>query len=128
MPPPFPFLFATVLSIEPGIKHVLGPLTSDLFLTCTWRIFCFYTGHADYNVTHNIMIYFSEKRPITWNGGFFHVVANPHPCWPLAQSQLPRFKSPPQPNTHPFFPLFLSTQALLYMQTTLACPNCLALC
>ncbi len=52
-----------------------------------------------------------------------YVVANPHPCWLLAQSQLSHLKSPPQPNTRPFFPLFLPTQALLYMQTILACPN-----
>jgi hypothetical protein len=45
------------------------------------------------------------KNPLTWNGSSLYVVVNPHPCRPLAQSQLPHLKSPyPAPVPTLFFP------------------------
>jgi hypothetical protein len=45
-----PELFATILSVEPRINACSVP---PYFLTCTGRLFYFYTRHTDY-VTHNI--------------------------------------------------------------------------
>jgi hypothetical protein len=55
------------------------------------------------------MLNFNSKRPLTWNGGFLYVVANPLPCWSLVQSQLPHVKNPPGPTPSPFSPLPANT-------------------
>jgi hypothetical protein len=100
-------MFETVLSTEPRKTHV--PFLHCLFVTCTEGIFFLFIldPHITYyNITCNIMIYLSKKRPLTWNGGSSYLVTNHHPCWSLAQSQLPHFKIPPCPQ-HPssFSPL-----------------------
>jgi hypothetical protein len=68
-------------------------------------------------------IYLNRKGPLTWNGSFKYVVVNPHPCWFLAQSQLPHLRFLPGHNARPLCPLFPPIQAILSIQMTLTCLN-----
>jgi hypothetical protein len=117
-----PELFPTILSVEPRINACSVP---PYFLTCTGRLFSFCTGQTDYNVTHNIMIYLTRKYPLLGMA-----VSRSYLRIPILAGLLPRVNCPilralPGRNTNPLFPLFPPTQAILYIQTTLTCPNLL---
>ncbi len=94
-------VFATVLSIELSINACFIHPTCGLFLTCTEGIFFFFYWthilHTYHNITCNIIDDLNKKSPLTWNGSSLYVVAKPHSCWSLAQSQQPPYKIPPAP-------------------------------
>ncbi len=99
------------------------PFLHCLFVTCTEGIFFLFIldPHITYyNITCNIMIYLSKKRPLNWNGGSSYLVKNHHPCCCLARSQLPILRSLPVPNIRSLFPLF-PPKATLYIHTTFTC-------
>ncbi len=65
------------------------------------------------------MIYFSKKRPLTWNGGFLYIMANPLLAGLLPRVNCPIFKSPSWPNPHPLFPsLPANTSIAIYTYST----------
>ncbi len=69
-------------------------------------LFILDTHVTTYNIACNIIRFLCKKRPLTWNGCSAYVVVNPHPCWSLAQCQLPHFKIPPAPTLVPSSPSF----------------------
>ncbi len=92
----------------------------------TQKKFIIHTGHTCY-ISYCYVQYhglYKQENPLlgivalwTW--------LRIHPCWSLAQSQLPHFKTLPL-NTRPI-PPFQANTATLYIQMTLSCPNLLLL-
>ncbi len=57
------------------------------------------------------------KKPLTEDVGSFYIAANLHPCWTLAQSQLPYLRPSPLFLVALPFPLPTSRQHDIYLHT-----------
>ncbi len=95
-------------------RMFLLSLSRGLFLACTQKIY-FTTWTACVNGYCMCFLEFlTDYNSLTWNGGSLYLVANPHPCWPHAQSELP-ILGPFFSLRHPPFPAF-SPSSPQYMQ------------
>jgi hypothetical protein len=94
--------------------------THGLFLTCTESLF--FIKHTKIYAMRCVGYVFNyekkEEKSLTWTGGPLIMVANPHPSWSLARSQLPLAPPPlPHPSSH-----FPANKTFIFIQTTLTCP------
>ncbi len=88
--------------------------TRGLFLTSTESLFLPST-HIHLITTSRAHIIYKKRYTLTWNGSPFFKLANPHPTWLFARSQLP-FKPLALHCPHARFP---AKRTFIYTQTTL---------
>jgi hypothetical protein len=112
--------------------HILIPNAWFFFNLHRWN-FVFYRIHTYimYYDIQGMQEFIVWNFPI-WNVGSLSMVANPHPCWSLAQSQLPHFKNPhsvspasplPSPaNTGFIYTQMTLTRPILFLSGTVSIP------
>jgi hypothetical protein len=97
-------------------KRMIWIPSCGLFLTCTQSLL-FYKALTTQDIIISKCVLSARKKIyiLTWKGGPFFMVANPHPPWSIAWSQLPFCSLALPSSPHPL----PANRTFIYIQGTL---------